>query len=105
MKFLLVYYGGKMAQTPKETEKSMATWMKWFGSMGKALVDAGAPTMPGKVISSAGNKAGTVGEPVTGYSIIKAESLDSAVNMAKNAPLIAEGGKVAVYSLVDLPGM
>ena len=35
-KYLLVYYGGEMETDPKLVEKTMATWMKWFGDLGKA---------------------------------------------------------------------
>ena len=92
-KFLLVYYGGKMAATPKEIEKSNMDWMNWFKSMGKSLVDAGSPTMPGKVVSSTGIKAGVVGEAVTGYTVITAGDLDAAAKLAKSAPGLADGMK------------
>ena len=95
-KYLLVYYGGKMETDPKMVEKSMATWMKWFADLGKAVADGGAPTQPGKMVSSGGVKS--VGaKPVAGYSILQAKSLDAAVALAKGCPVIAEwrtGGSV-----------
>lgn len=102
MKFLFVYYGGKMAATPKEIEKSNMDWMNWFKTMGKSVVDPGAPTMPGKVVSSAGIKAGVVGEAVTGYTVVTAKDLDDAVKMAKSAPGLSDGMKVAVYPMMDM---
>lgn len=100
-KYLLVYYGGKMEMDPAKAKKSMAAWMAWFGGLGKAVVDSGNPTMPGKIISAAGTRS--IGaRPVTGYSIIHAESMDAALLMAKNCPHIAEGGSVAVYSIMPM---
>ena len=100
-KYLLVYYGGSMETDPKKAEKAMAGWLKWFGGLGKAVVDGGAPTLPGKTVSSSGVKS--VGaKPVTGYSILQAADLDAAVALAKTCPIIADGGQVAVYTLVPM---
>ncbi len=97
--YLLVYYGGKMETDPKKAAKAMEVWMKWFKDNGKNVVDMGAPTKPGKTISSTGIKTGVIGEAVTGYSIIKADSLDAAVALAKTNPQIAASGQIAVYEL------
>jgi len=100
-KYLLVYYGGVMETEPKLVEKSMARWMKWFGDLGKAVVDGGAPTQPGKIVSSTGVK-GVGAKPVSGYTVLQAKSLDAAVSLAKGCPAIAEAGQVAVYPLMPM---
>jgi len=100
-KYLYVYYGGKMAATPAEQKKSMDAWTGWFGKLGKSVVDMGAPTMPGKIVGKGGARA--IGaNPVTGYSVIKASSLDEAVVIAEGCPAIPEGGQVAVYELMAM---
>jgi hypothetical protein len=101
-RYLLVYYGGKMETDPKLAEKEMAVWMKWFGDLGQAVVDAGAPTEKGgKIVSKSGVKS--VGaKPVGGYSILQADSLDAATAMAKRCPAIAMDGQVAVYPLMPM---
>ncbi len=102
-KFLLVYYGGKMSATPEEGQKSMEVWMKWFKDLGKAVVDMGAPTMPGKVVGKRSTKAGFVGEqPVTGYTVLQATNLDEAVKLAKTCPQIEDGGQIAVYTIMSM---
>ena len=100
-KYLFVYYGGMMAATPAQQKKSMDAWMGWFGKLGQSLVDAGAPTKPGKSVSKSGTR--TLGaNPVTGYSIVQANSIEAAAEMAKGAPSLAEGGKVSVYELLPM---
>ncbi len=101
-KYLLVYYGGGMGATPAEVEKSMADWNAWFKSMGKNLVDMGAPTMPGKMVTSRGIKAAMDGEMVSGYTVIQAPSMEDAVRMAKGAPGMHGGLKVAVYPMAEM---
>ena len=100
-KFLFVYYGGMMAATPAEQKKSMDAWMGWFGKMGKGVVDIGAATKPGKMVSKSGAKA-ISGDLVTGYSGVMADNLDAAVMMAKGVPSLPDGGMVAVYELMPM---
>src|SRR5512136_602451 len=98
-KFLYVYYGGKIETDPKKQKESMDTWMKWFKSLGKAVVDAGNPTMPGKILSKNGAKD-ISGDSITGYSIVQADNLDAAVKIAKGSPQLTAGGQIAVYSIM-----
>jgi hypothetical protein len=101
-KYLLIYYGGNEESDPKKAEAIMGDWMKWFKDLGAAVVDMGAPTEPGKTVDSKGAKKGVTGDPVTGYSIIQAETLDKAVAAAKKSPHIADGGHIAVYELLPM---
>jgi hypothetical protein len=96
--YLFVYYGGEMAATPAEQKKSIDEWMNWFAKQGKAVVDAGNPTMPAKLETGSGVKTIT-GKKVTGYSIFKAESLDAAVAIAKSSPQL-RSGEIAVYQIM-----
>jgi hypothetical protein len=100
-KYLLVYYSGSRETEPEMHEESMAPWIKWFGDLGEAVVDAGAPTQQGKIVSKSGVKS--VGaKPVGGYTILQADSLDAAIKMAKGSPAITAGGQVAVYPLLSM---
>jgi hypothetical protein len=101
-KYLLVYYGGKVESDPKKAKEAMGAWMKWFQDLGKAVVDAGAPTAPGKTVTGKGVKKGVIGDPVTGYSILQAENLDAAGDMAKKSPQMGAGGQIAIYELLPM---
>ena len=97
--FVLLYTGGGMAETPAEQEAVMQAWGAWFGKLGSALVDGGNPFTPvTKTISKGGKVSdGPVGTLATGYSIVKADSLDAAVQLAQGCPIIEDGGQVTVY--------
>jgi hypothetical protein len=97
--FLLLYTGGSMPQTPAEQEAVMQAWGAWFGKIGSNLVDQGNPFTPkAKSISSKGTVSdGPVGELASGYSIIKADSLDVAVAIARECPVTQGGAKITVY--------
>ena len=69
-----------------------------------ALVDPGNPTSPvAKSIDSNGKVSdGPVGAMVTGYTIIKADSLDAAVTMARGCPVLKSNGQVTVFETFDV---
>jgi hypothetical protein len=94
--FLLTYHGeGGMPEGAEETEKVMAAWGAWFGQLGAAVVDPGNPTSHTKAISPDGSVMDATSAP-TGYSIIKADGLDQAVEPATGCPVLAAGQVVLV---------
>ena len=97
--FLLVYTGGNgMPATDAERAKVMEAWGAWFGKLGEAVVDPGNPISQSKSISSDGSvHEGPVGTSANGYSILKADSLNQAVDFAKGCPVLKSGAKISVY--------
>lgn len=99
--FALIYSGGSMAQTPAEQQASMQAWTEWFGTLGDAVVQVGNPF--GASVSVSGNgvsRPGSLG--ASGYSVVRAESLDEAAGFAKGCPIIADGGGVDVYEAIEM---
>jgi hypothetical protein len=94
--YLLTFYGGSgMAPTQEEQAQSLAAWQAWFGQLGDALVDGGNPTSQSRAVSPDGSVMDATMAP-TGYSIIKADNLDSAVKAAQMCPVLADGATVVV---------
>ncbi len=42
-KFVYLFTGGQMAETPEAQEESMRVWGAWFGGLGDSVVDMGNP--------------------------------------------------------------
>ena len=103
--YLFVYYGGMGQNVPKPTaaqqKREMEIWTKWFEKLGRAVVEMGAPTRPGKTVGKAGARA-TGANAVAGYSIIKANNLGAAVNLAKSHPDVSKGMKIGVHELTPM---
>lgn len=97
--YILLYSGGKMPESPAEQEAVTKDWMAWFGKIGPALVDGGNPfTGKAKTIASNGQVSeGAMGGNASGYSILKADSLNAAVELAKGCPVLKGGAKIMVY--------
>ncbi len=95
--YLLVYHGGGMAETDAARAESLAAWGAWFQKLGGAIVDAGNPV--GRAVTLNGGGAATDGggsNPATGYSVIKADSMDAATELARGCPILTDGGTIEV---------
>lgn len=105
--FVLLYSGGSMPQSEAEQKAVLKEWEAWFGKIGSNLVDGGNPFTPkAKTIASDGKVSdGPVGTMASGYSVIKADSLDAAVAVAKGCPVLKGGAKITVYETFNAMGM
>lgn len=102
--FLLLYIGGRMPEGEAETKQVMGAWDQWMGRHHDAIVDAGNPFTPNpKTITGDGRVSdGVSGEQAGGYSVIRADSLDEAVRIAKECPVFLGGAKLALYETFDV---
>jgi hypothetical protein len=100
--YLLAYKGGKMADTEAEQQEQMAAWGAWFGSLGEAVVDGGNPFAGSVSVGSDGSVAEGAGSGLGGYSVLQADSLDAAAQLATGCPLIGNGGTVDVYETIPM---
>ncbi len=97
--FVLLYRGGSMPESEAEQAAAMQEWTSWFGELGSAVKDGGNPfTQTAKSISPDGSISDVSAQGIaTGYSIIEADSQDTAVTLAKGCPVLRNGGEVQVY--------
>ncbi len=97
--YLLLYSGGSMPESEAEQKAVMGEWENWFGKLGGALVDGGNPFTPqAKTITKDGKVSNGSGGPMpSGYSILKADSLDAAVKLAKGCPVLKGGADIMVF--------
>jgi hypothetical protein len=104
--YLLLYSGGTMPESEAEQKAVTAEWMSWFGALGSAVVDGGNPFTPqAKTITKDGKVSDGSGGPMpSGYSILKANSLDEAVGMAKGCPVLKGGAAVMVFETFNAMG-
>ena len=98
--YVLVYHGGSMPESPEEGAKVMGAWTEWFGKLGGALVDGGNPASKSRTIAANGTVTDDASGP-SGYSIIKADSLDAAVALAKGCPVLHGGASVQVVETFE----
>jgi hypothetical protein len=105
--YLLLYSGGGMPASEAKQKAFMKEWEVWYGKLGSALVDGGNPFGPkAKTVASNGKVSeGPLGAPASGYSMIKADSLEAAVALAKVCPVLKSGASISVYETIAVEGM
>lgn len=101
--YVFAYSGGSgVAADPAEREATLAKWGQWFGELGSAVVDGGAPTGPAKTVAPSGSVTDGGSRGLTGYSIMTADSLDAATEIAQGCPILENGGSVDVYEALQM---
>jgi hypothetical protein len=101
-KFVLAYRGGSVPATEAEQQSAMEAWMGWFGSLGESVVDGGAPFGASMTVAGDGSTAEGAPSQLTGYSILEADSIDAATDMAGGCPVLTAGGSVDVFEALPM---
>jgi len=84
-KFVFLYYG---AWPGEPTREIMDAWTAWFASIGENLVDGGNPLGQGREVTAGASTDLTEASPITGYSIVSADSMDDAEKLLVGCPII-----------------
>jgi hypothetical protein len=103
--FMLVFradYDNMRAGTPEEREAMSKRWMEWIhgiAGQNKLAERGNRLTLSGKVLRGQVVTDGPyaeIKESIGGYTIIKAESYDEAIELAKPCPILTVGGNVEI---------
>ncbi len=95
--YVFAYHGGKKP----ERAKLMAKWKARIGCLGDAVVNPGSPVGMSKTVSSGGVSDDGGSNPLSGFSIVKADSMDAALEMAKGCPFL-EFGTIEVAEVKEM---
>ena len=100
-KFVLLFHGG---ETPEEPSAEVTDrWTAWFGELGGAVLDMGAPFGATATIAADGTPSrGNGPDPANGYTVVEAANLHDAVVMAKGCPGLSGGGSMKLYEAMQM---
>lgn len=105
--YILIYNGAASdlsEMTPEEGAQVLAKWQTWMGKVGSALVDIGSPFGPSTSLVDDGRTGSATA--LSGYSIVEADDLDTARQLAEGHPFLSEGqGNYAIdiFELMPVP--
>jgi len=109
-KFVFVYHA---PTTPDDAQQSsedemqavMSAWTTWAEKVGTGMVDFGTPLAGGVRVTRSGTSPSE--RDVVGYTILEAENMDAALDLARVHPhLDMPGGcEIEVHEAQPIPGM
>jgi hypothetical protein len=110
--FLLVFrtdYSKTPKASPEEMQATTKSWMDWIGGIAarNKLTDRGNRLVPSGKVLKAGNVIADgpyteIKESIIGYSMVKADSIEEAIELAKGCPILKSGGNVEVRQVDPL---
>jgi hypothetical protein len=107
--FLFLYrtdYANMQHPTKEQADAVMKKWMDWMGriavqnkltSKGERLHGSGKIVKANDVVTN--GPYTDIKESIGGYSLIKADSYDEAVEFAKGCPILSTGGSVEIREI------
>lgn len=98
--YLLLYSGGVMPATEEENEVMVEAWTAWLAGLGDDLIDGNPFTENARTVSADGPVSdGPLGPMPSGYSMVKATSIDEAVEIARECPAKLSGASISIFEV------
>jgi len=101
--YIMTYLGGEQPASPEEGQQHFARYMEWLTSLGDAAVSPANPLKDTKTVNPDGTVETGGSSGMSGYTIVEAESMETALSMAKSCPFLDIGGSLEVSELVEMP--
>lgn len=100
--FIFAYHGGRPPKTAEEGAQFKARWRAWAMEVGEAFIQPGSMLGKSWTVDASGASDDGGPNPLSGYSIVKAESLEAALDIAKRCPHV-EHGTIEVAEVKQMP--
>lgn len=98
-KYAFTYYTDPKIENQEGGDQSK--FREWLGGLGDAVVNPGTPLGAPKIVSADGVRDSNGSRRSTGFSIVKADSIDAALEMVKDCPFL-DVGTVEVAEVFEM---
>jgi hypothetical protein len=102
--YIIAYLGGNQPASPEEGKQQMSKYMNWLSSLGDSAVSPANPLKNTSIVNPDGSVTSGSKTAMSGYTIIEADSMESALSTAKSCPFLETGGSLEVSELMQMPG-
>ena len=103
-RYIITYLGGDQPSSPEEGQQHFAKYKEWLSSLGDSAISPANPIKDTHTVNSDGSVTTGSTTSMSGYTIIEADSMDSALAIAKACPFLDIGGSLEVSELMQMPG-
>jgi hypothetical protein len=100
--FMIAYCGGKQPSSKEEGMAQMERWKSWVEGLGDAVVNPGTPLPVSKIVTSSGAYDDNDPDFMKGFAVVKAESIEAAVEIARSDPFLESGGTIRVSQMMEM---
>lgn len=100
--YIITYLGGNHPSTPEEGQKHFSKYKEWLSSMGDSVVSPANPFKGTKTVNPDGSVSEGGTTLMSGFTIIEAETMESALSLAKGCPFLDIEGSLEVSELVQM---
>jgi len=100
--YIIVYIGGNQPSTPEEGKQHFARYQAWLSSLGDSAISPMNPLKNTSLINPEGTVSNESITQISGYTIVEAQSMNEALEMAKSCPFLDIGGSLEVSELVQM---
>ena len=103
-RYMITYLGMPRPATPEEGKAHMEKYMAWLAGLGETAISPANPLKNTCVVQSDGSvtEGGQTG--MSGFTLVNADSLDAAKEIAGSCPFLEVGGALEVSEIVEMPG-
>lgn len=101
--FVFTYLGGNQPTDPQKANEHFAKYTQWMSSLGDSIVVPTIPLKDTNTVDSDGKIQQGGASAMSGFSIIRAESMQAALSIAKECPFLEIGGSLEVSELMEMP--
>ena len=100
--FMIAYYGGRQPSSKEEGKAQMEKWKAWVKGLGEAVVNPGTPLPVSKIVTSRGVEDDNDPDSMKGFAVVKAETIEAAVKIARSDPFLSNGGTIRVSQMMEM---
>ena len=100
--FMIAYYGGNQPSSKEEGMAHMEKWKSWVEGLGDAVVNPGTPLPVSKIVTSSSVEDDSNPNSMKGFAVVKAESIEAAIEIAKSDPFLENGGTIRVSQMMEM---
>ncbi len=100
--FMIAYYGGKQPSSKEEGMAQMGKWKAWVEGLGEKVINPGTPLMGTKIVTSNDVQDENAPNALKGFAVVKAESIEAAIEIAKSDPFLENGGTIRVAQMMEM---
>lgn len=99
--FIFAYHGGAKPATEAEGAALMKRWQDWMEANQAAFVQPGNPVGMSKTVTANGVEDNGGSNPLSGWSIVRGDTMDDVVAIAGSCPHL-DMGTIEIAELIDM---